>query len=132
MDDETSLGRVIHEIEMRYAAALPVATSVLSTDPAARIRAALAAARVESHDHEFKVTLAGAIEWFWGALCNRYGISLYRTSARTKAVCIQAPPRFVREVLWPVFEEAVRHLERHFFEVTKRITSGVFDDAHRR
>ena len=55
-------------------------------------------------------------------LLERYGLQAYRYSRqRRTTVMVEAPRRFVAEVLFPIYEEMGKALSMHLFEIMRRV-----------
>ncbi|MCK9463563.1 MAG: hypothetical protein M0R80_28420 [Proteobacteria bacterium] len=79
---------------------------------------------------EYKFTLGD--QWskkVFVALLRRYGIALYRyRGQRHTTVMARVSQRFVRETLWPEFEEVAETLRAYLADVTERVVAQVIHE----
>lgn len=59
------------------------------------------------------------------AVCERYGLQLYkRPRQHRSSVCVQAPERFMDEVLHPLLEDMAQIVEEAALRTTEQIIKG--------
>lgn len=134
---EDRLREKLRKIEALYAGAATAGEKAAASAAADRIRSQFEAASKKERPEEFKFSIPDP--WsrqLFTALCRRYGVRPFRyRRAHRQTVMISAPASFVRDVLWPEFEELSDALTLHLFEITEKIireevhaTSGEADE----
>jgi hypothetical protein len=86
-------------------------------------RERLAEWRRHEADMEYRFSIpTPAAQLLLVKVCARYGLKLYRPArARQTTLCVEAPSGFVREVLWPVYEQMARIVEDAALEASRRV-----------
>ena len=130
MADDSDAERALLAIEARLAgvpAALDGCGSAAARDQVIeRLRTDLAEAPIEA---EFS-GLHLVEQYLLVTLAKRYGVMTYRRKGQRKSTLLLAlPEAFTCEVFEPSFEEMVKVLDAHLFEVAKRVIDRAFDSV---
>ena len=123
MTDERELIEKLHRIEALFARAGTDGEKVAAAGAASRIRRRLEEQAKLDPPAEYRFSVSdGWSRKLLLALLRRYGVKPYRyRNQRRSSVMARVSRRFVRETLWPEFEEFSRVLQAHLWEVTDRI-----------
>lgn len=120
---EDALREKLRKIEALYAGAATPGEKAAAGAAAERIRRQFETASRTEPPQEFKFSVPDP--WsrqLFIALCRRYGLKPFRhRRMHRQTVMISAPGSFVRDVLWPEFEELSDALTRHLLEITEKI-----------
>lgn len=123
MTAEDRLRDKLRKIEALYAGAATPGEKAAAGAAADRIRRQFEIASKTEKPEEFKFSIPDP--WsrqLFTALCRRYGVRPFRYHRmHRQTVIIRAPASFVREMLWPEFEELSDALTRHLLEITEKI-----------
>jgi hypothetical protein len=126
---EDAIREKLRKIEALYAGAATPGEKAAAGAAAERIRRQFETASKTEPTQEFKFSLPDP--WsrqLFIALCRRYGLKPFRhRRMHRQTVMISAPESFVRNMLWPEFEELSDALTRHLFEITEKI---IRDEVH--
>jgi hypothetical protein len=121
--DSDMLRERLRKIEALFAGAGTAGERDAAAAAASRIRARLAAASRRSAPVEMRLSVSDP----WArqlliALCRRYGIEPYRyPRMHRQTLVVRAPTRFIRELLWPEFQQLSAALAEYLQEVTARV-----------
>lgn len=125
MNDERQLIEKLLRIEALFARPGTEGEKVAAASAAERIRARLAELGKLDPPIEYQFTMAD--RWsrkLMMALLRRYGLRPYRyRRQRHTTVMVRVSQRFVRETLWPEFEEFNRTLQAYLADVTDRVVA---------
>ncbi|MGC8478101.1 MAG: hypothetical protein ACP5NP_17255 [Acetobacteraceae bacterium] len=130
MSEESVLREKLRKIEALFAGAGTAGERSAAEAARERLRARLA----ESHQQVRPIEMQFSLQDRWSrqlfvALCRRYELQPYRRyRQRMTTVMLRAPEAFVREVLWPEFEELNRALRHYLNAVTERV---IREEVHR-
>lgn len=123
MHSEDKLREKLRKIEALYAGAATAGEKAAASAAADRIRSQFEAASKKESSEEYKFSIPDP--WsrqLFIALCRRYGVRPFRRPRmHRQTVMICAPASFVRNVLWPEFEELSDALTTHLLEITEKI-----------
>lgn len=123
MESEDRLREKLRKIEALYAGAATAGEKAAAGAAAERIRKQFESASRKESPEEFKFSIPDP--WsrqLFIALCRRYGVRPFRyPRMHRQTVLIRAPASFVRQVLWPEFEELSDALTSHLLEITEKI-----------
>ena len=125
--DETKLVEKLRLIEALFAGAATDGEKAAAGRARQRILERLRQWEREDPPVEYKFTLAD----MWSrrvfiALLRRYGIKPYRyTRQRYTTVMARVPEQFVRETLWPEYQQISNTLQQYLSEVTERVVGEV-------
>jgi hypothetical protein len=121
--DEAKLREKLSRIEALFAGATTEGERVSAGEARRRIRERLETAERVEPPVEFRFALTDT--WsrkLFLALLRRYELKPYRhRGQRRTSVMVKAPTRFVRETLWPEFEQINLAMHTYLGEVTDRI-----------
>ncbi len=113
----------LRKIEALYAGAATPGEKAAAGEAAERIRRQFETASKKEAPEEYKFSVPDP--WsrqLFIALCRRYGVRPFRRPRmHRQTVMVSAPASFVREVLWPEFEELSDALTTHLLEITEKI-----------
>ena len=113
----------LRKIEALYAGAATPGEKAAAGEAAERIRRQFEAASKKEVPEEYKFSVPDP--WsrqLFIALCRRYGVRPFRRPRmHRQTVMVSAPASFVRDVLWPEFEELSDALTTHLLEITEKI-----------
>ncbi|MFO1188927.1 MAG: hypothetical protein U1E97_04905 [Alphaproteobacteria bacterium] len=129
MTDERDLREKLRKIEALFAGAATAGERDAAGAAAERIRARLAglAGAEKSVETRFSISDGWSRQLFI-ALCRRYGISPFRYRGMHKqTILVRAPRSFVKQVLWPEFQELNKALVGYLGEITERL---IRDEVH--
>jgi tRNA nucleotidyltransferase (CCA-adding enzyme) len=125
--DEESLRRKLAAIESLFSGATTAGERDAAGAARERILARLKAAKEAQPAIEYQFSLAD--EWqrrLFIALLRRYGLVPYRyRGQRYTTVMVQVPERFVKETLWPQYQQLSKTLHGWLEEVANRIIREV-------
>jgi hypothetical protein len=125
--DEESLRRKLAAIEALFGGATTEGEREAAEAARERILARLEAAREAQSAVEYQFSLSD--EWqrrLFVALLRRYGLKPYRyRGQRRTTVMVRVPERFVKETLWPQFQQLSTTLRGWLEEVAERIIREV-------
>jgi hypothetical protein len=125
--DESKLIEKLKLIEALHAGAATPGEREAAGRARERILERLKAAEKVDPPVEYKFTLGD--QWskkVFMAMLRRYGISPYRyRGQRHTTVMAKVSHRFVKETLWPEFEEVADTLRSYLADVTERVVSQV-------
>jgi hypothetical protein len=128
--DEAKLIEKLKLIEALHAGATTAGEREAAGRAKERILERLRAAEKVDPPVEYKFTLGD--QWskkVFVALLRRYGIAPYRyRGQRHTTVMARVSQRFVRETLWPEFEEAAETLRAYLADVTERVVAQVIHE----
>jgi hypothetical protein len=131
MLSEERLREKLRKIEALYAAATTAGEKSAAGAAAERIRRQFEAASKKERAEEFKFSITDP--WsrqLFIALCRRYSIKPFRyTRTHRQTVIVRAPASFVRQTLWPEFEELSGALSAHLDEITRKIIKEEVHEA---
>jgi len=133
MTDEHQLIEKLLRIEALFARAGTDGEKAAAANAAERIRRRLQELTVEDPPVEYRFKVAdGWSRRLLLALLRRYGVAPYRyRGQRRTSVMARVSRTFVRETLWPEFEEFSRVLHAHLSEVTDRIIArAISPESH--
>jgi hypothetical protein len=125
--DEAKLREKLARIEALFAGATAEGERVAAAEARRRIQHRLQSVEQIDPAVEFRFTLADT----WSrkvflALLRRYDLKPYRyRGQRRTTVMVKVPTRFVKETLWPEFEQINATLRTYIDEVTDRIIAEV-------
>lgn len=123
MQSENRLREKLRKIEALYAGAGTAGEKAAAGAAADRIRRQFEAASKQEAAEEYKFSIPDP--WsrqLFIALCRRYGVRPFRRPRmHRQTVMVRAPASFVRNVLWPEFEELSDALNTHLLEITEKI-----------
>ncbi len=123
MTPDDAIREKLRKIEALYAGAATPGEKAAAGAAAERIRRQFETASRTEPPQEFKFSVPDP--WsrqLFIALCRRYGLKPFRhRRMHRQTVMISAPDSFVRDVLWPEFEELSDALTRHLLEITEKI-----------
>jgi len=123
MQSENRLREKLRKIEALYAGAATAGEKAAAGAAADRIRRQFEAASKQEAAEEYKFSIPDP--WsrqLFIALCRRYGVRPFRRPRmHRQTVMVRAPASFVRNVLWPEFEELSDALTTHLLEITEKI-----------
>jgi hypothetical protein len=123
MQSENRLREKLRKIEALYSGAATAGEKAAAGAAADRIRLQFEAASKREAAEEYKFSISDP--WsrqLFIALCRRYGVRPFRRPRmQRQTVMVRAPASFVRNVLWPEFEELSGALTRHLLEITEKI-----------
>jgi hypothetical protein len=124
--DEASLLEKLRLIEALYAGATTEGERVAAGEARRRIQLRLEAMEAADPPIEHRFSLADAwSQKLFVALCRRYGIKPYRYRGQRRTTLMAKVSRsFVRETLWPEFEQLSRVLRKYLDEATERIIAA--------
>ncbi len=132
MTEEQKLIEKLQRIEALFAGATTKGEKVAASNALERIRERLKDVQELDPPVEYKFTLTD----MWSkklflALLRRYGIQPYRYyRQKHTTVMARLPVSFVKETLWPEFQELNNTLRSYLDEVTNRvITTGIYADS---
>ena len=130
MADDSEVERALVAIEAKLAgvaAALDGRSSAAARDQVIeRLRTDLAEPPIEA---EFS-RLHPVEQYLLVTLARRYGVMAYRRKGQRKSTLLLAlPEAFTCEAFEPSFEEMVKVLDAHVFEVAKRVIDRAFDSV---
>lgn len=132
MLDEQQLIKKLQSIERLHAGATTPGERNAAANALDRIRQRLAdVARIDPPiEYQFSMADMWSRRLFV-ALLRRYNIRPYRYyRQRHTTVMARVPKQFVKETLWPEFEELNETLRQYLEEVTERVISeGVYSDS---
>jgi len=117
------VGPKLRKIEALYAGAATAGEKAAAGAAADRIRRQFEATikKEAAEDYKFSIPDPWSRQLFI-ALCRRYGVRPFRRPRmHRQTVMVRAPASFVREVLWPEFEELSEALTTHLLEITERL-----------
>lgn len=130
--EEQKLIEKLQRIEALFAGATTKGEKVAAANALERIRGRLQDVQKVDSPVEYKFTLTD----MWSkklflALLRRYGIEPYRYyRQKHTTVMARVPVSFVKETLWPEFQELNDTLRSYLDEVTNRvITTGIYADS---
>lgn len=130
--EEQKLIEKLQRIEALFAGATTKGEKVAAANALERIRERLQDVQKVDSPVEYKFTLTD----MWSkklflALLRRYGIEPYRYyRQKHTTVMARVPVSFVKETLWPEFQELNDTLRSYLDEVTNRvITTGIYADS---
>ena len=130
MSSEDELRARLRKIEALFAGAGTPGERAAAGAALERIRARLGEARKRTRAIEMQFSIADS--WsrqLFVALARRYDLRPYRHARqRRTTVMLQVPEAFVRDVLWPEFEQLNAALVEYLAEVTARI---IREEVHR-
>ena len=113
----------LRKIEALYAGAATPGEKAAASEAAERIRRQFETASKKEVPEEYKFSVPDP--WsrqIFIALCRRYGVRPFRRPRmHRQTVMVSAPASFVRDVLWPEFEELSDALTTHLLEITEKI-----------
>lgn len=123
--DESALIERLRRIEALHAGATTDGERLAAAEAKARIQQRLREVSRSDPAVEFRFTLAdGWSRKLFVALCRRYEVTPYRYSGqRRTTVMARVSRRFVKETLWPEFEQLGGVLRKHLDEITERLIS---------
>lgn len=123
MDAELELIEKLRRIEARSAQRAQSDAGANGADPATCIRGVLQAMAQREPCVETRFSMPDSFcEIIFMVLLERYGLQAYRYSGeRRTTVMVEAPRRFVAEVLFPIYEEMGQALSMHLSEITRRV-----------
>ena len=123
MPTERELRARLRKIEALFAGAGTPGERDAAEAALERIRARLRSAEQTAEPVEMQFSLGDPwTRQLFVALARRYGLRPYRLHRqRRTTVMLQAPEPFIREVLWPEFEQLSAALTGYLTEVTERI-----------
>ena len=123
MTSEEQLRSRLRKIEALFAGAATAGERSAAEAALGRIKAALETAQQTTATVELQFSIADPwARQLFVALARRYGLTPYRyPRQRRTTVMLQAPESFLREVLWPEFEQLNEALRSYLAEVTARI-----------
>jgi hypothetical protein len=130
--EEQKLIEKLQRIEALFAGATTKGEKVAAANALERIRERLKDIQKLDPPVEYKFTLSDT--WskkLFLALLRRYGIEPYRYyRQKNTTVMARVPVSFVKETLWPEFQELNNTLRCYLDEVTNRvITTGIYADS---
>jgi hypothetical protein len=132
LTEEQKLIEKLQRIEALFAGATTKGEKVAASNALERIRERLKDVQELDPPVEYKFTLTD----MWSkklflALLRRYGIQPYRYyRQKHTTVMARLPVSFVKETLWPEFQELNNTLRSYLDEVTNRvITTGIYADS---
>ena len=130
--EEQKLIEKLQRIEALFAGATTKGEKVAAANALERIRERLKDIQKLDPPVEYKFTLSDT--WskkLFLALLRRYGIEPYRYyRQKNTTVMARVPVSFVKETLWPEFQELNNTLRCYLDEVTNRvITTGIYADT---
>jgi len=123
MQSEDRLREKLRKIEALYAGAATAGEKAAAGAAADRIRRQFedTSKKEAAEDYKFSIPDPWSRQLFI-ALCRRYGVRPFRRPRmHRQTVMVRAPASFVREVLWPEFEELSEALTTHLLEITEKI-----------
>jgi hypothetical protein len=123
MLSEDRLREKLRKIEALYAGAATAGEKAAADAAADRIRRQFETASKQeaAEDYKFSIPDPWSRQLFI-ALCRRYGVRPFRRPRmHRQTVMVRAPASFVRNVLWPEFEELSDALNTHLIEITEKI-----------
>jgi hypothetical protein len=130
--EEQKLIEKLQRIEALFAGATTKGEKHAAANALERIRERLKDVQTLDPPVEYKFTLTD----MWSkklflALLRRYGIEPYRYyRQKHTTVMARVPVSFVKETLWPEFQELNKTLHSYLEEVTNRvITTGIYADS---
>lgn len=125
--DEESLRRKLAAIESLFAGATTEGEREAAEAARERILARLKAANEAQPAVEYQFSMAD--EWqrrLFVALLRRYGLKPYRyRGQRHTTVMVRVPERFVKETLWPQYDQLAETLRSWLDEVAERVIREV-------
>jgi hypothetical protein len=125
--DEAKLRGKLTRIEALFAGATTEGERVAAAEARRRIRQRLESAERVEPPVEFRFTLTDT--WsrkLFLTLLRRYDLKPYRhRGQRRTSVMVKAPQAFVRETLWPEFEQINAAMQTYLGEVAERIIGEV-------
>ncbi|MBI2392042.1 MAG: hypothetical protein HYV09_20790 [Deltaproteobacteria bacterium] len=130
--DEARLLEKLRAIEALFAGATTDGERVAAGEARKRIQQRLAAVAEADPPVEYRFSVGdGWSRKLLLALLRRYDIKPYRyRGQRRTTIVAKVSERFVRETLWPEFEQLSAVLHRHLDEVTSRIiATAIHEDA---
>lgn len=120
---EDRLREKLRKIEALYAGAATAGEKSAAGAAAERLRRQFQDSSRAEAAEEFKFSIPDP--WsrrLFLALCRRYGVKPYRyPRMRAQTVIVRAPNSFVRQTLWPEYEELRQALAAHLDEITEKI-----------
>lgn len=123
MQSEDQLRERLRKIEALYAGATTSGEKEAAGAAAERLRRQFQSSSKAEPSDEFKFSIPDP--WsrrLFLALCRRYGVKPYRyPRMRAQTVIVRAPNSFVRQTLWPEYEELRQALSAHLDDITSRI-----------
>ena len=132
MTEEQKLIEKLQRIEALFAGAATKGEKVAAANALERIRDRLKDVQKLDPPEEYKFIMTD----MWSkklflALLRRYGIEPYRYyRQKHTTVMAHVPASFVKETLWPEFEELNKTLHSYLDEVTNRVIStGIYADS---
>jgi hypothetical protein len=131
MNPESALREKLRKIEALFAGAATHGEKAAAGAAAERIRQRLgreAAEEEKPAETRFSIADVWSRQLFT-ALCRRYGLRPFRyRRMHRQSIVINAPKRFIDQVLWPEFQELNAALIAYLSEVTERV---IRDEVHR-
>ncbi len=123
MTPEQTLREKLQKIEALFAGAATDGERAAAGAAADRIRSRLRTAAGGEKAIEVKFSISDT--WsrqLFVALCRRYGLHPFRyRRMHRQTIIIRAPESFVKQVLWPEFEELSAALSAYLSEVTEKV-----------
>ncbi len=126
--DEAKLRERLARIEALFAGATTEGERVAAAEARRRIQVRLESVQASDPPVEFRLSVPDA----WArkvllALLRRYGLAPYRyRNQRHTTVMVKVPSSFLKEVIWPEYEQISAAIRAHVDQVTERILADVF------
>lgn len=128
--DEVKLREKLARIEALFAGATTDGERVAAAEARKRIQLRLQTAEQREEAVVYRFSLGDA----WArkvliALLRRYELKPYRhRGQRRSTVMVKVPPSFVRDTLWPEFEQISSAIRSYVEQVTDRVLADVIHD----
>jgi hypothetical protein len=123
MTPELALREKLRKIEALFAGAGTAGERIAAGAAADRIRERLDQATGKEQEIEVKFSISDM--WsrqLFVALCRRYGLRPFRyRRMHRQTIIIRAPNSFVKQVLWPEFEELSAALTAYLSQITDKV-----------
>lgn len=132
MTTEAQLRERLRKIQALFEGATTTGERNAAAAAIERIRKALGAAAQTERPVEFQFSMPDPWQRrLFTALCRRYGLAPFRYKRqRYSTVVVMAPGSFVRQTLWPEYQELREALNSYLNEATERIIrEEVYGDA---
>jgi hypothetical protein len=132
MTTEAQLRERLRKIQALFEGATTTGERNAAAAAIERIRKALGVAAQTERPVEFQFSMADPWQRrLFTALCRRYGLAPFRYKRqRYSTVVVMAPSSFVRQTLWPEYQELREALNSYLNEATERIIrEEVYGDA---
>jgi hypothetical protein len=128
--DESRLLEKLRAVEALFAGATTDGERAAAAEARTRIQLRLRDLEVSDPPVEYRFTLGdGWSRKLFIALCRRYGLQPYRyRGQRRTTLMVKVSRGFVKDTLWPEYEQLADVLRRHLDAVTDRIIAAAIHE----